>query len=233
MADSGNWAGASIEVKDVDKNSLAIKKAEATWVVPRICLPPGGNLQDDYYLATWVGFSGNCSSALLQAGTNVELKADGSMQAKGWVEWYPQGAEFKYNILINPGDTVTVTVEAISNSVGRATIENKNNGMKIVETVQSNNPSNSNTVLCNGPGIAYAFIEKTGKSTNALPRFNSVIFKDFEVTTSKSSQSVNLDDQHAALCDMNGKDASATAERASKIGFNVDSGKGVCTKDSK
>lgn len=52
-----------------------VQSAEASWVVPNISVPAGGNYQTDYWVYHWVGIDGSygCQTGILQAGTSVDV----------------------------------------------------------------------------------------------------------------------------------------------------------------
>lgn len=58
-----------------------LKTVEASWTIPNVSLPNGGDENEDYFSSQWVGIDGSDGqdkqkcSALLQAGTSVGVSA--------------------------------------------------------------------------------------------------------------------------------------------------------------
>ncbi|KAI1205519.1 concanavalin A-like lectin/glucanase [Annulohypoxylon truncatum] len=168
---------------------------------------------------------------ILTFKTATALKADGTTTARAWVRWFPKEAEFQ-DIQVKPGDKVSMTVEAISNSTAAVAIENRSSKQSTIRKIQSVDSGNPPLDVCNGRGAAYAFIERIGSDSDTLPQFDDVIFDSFETTIWNDTQqplNANIDD---ALVDMTGygwaADASTTA--FSETGFRVHSTQGSCSK---
>ncbi|KAI8963217.1 concanavalin A-like lectin/glucanase [Daldinia sp. FL1419] len=227
------YAGLRISVPN-DANNPAIRGTSGEWTVPKLCVPSDGNGSNTYFVAAWVGFMGNgCSDtrgALVQAGVTMKLDPDGKTTASPWVEWYPKAAEFKDDIQVNAGDTVTFNIEVDDPTTGHVTISN--NGESVVESFQSTDPSNPANNLCSGPGDVWAVIETTGAQPadpNILPGFADITFNSFEAT-GWGNQKYDINSKEAVLCDMdNAGQTFATTDRVLDTGFRIHSSKGSCS----
>ncbi|PYH97494.1 hypothetical protein BO71DRAFT_416962 [Aspergillus ellipticus CBS 707.79] len=165
---SSNWAGAVREQPPPNGQYTAVT---ATFQVPAPtaqAAQPSGTQAG----SAWVGIDGDTySTAILQTGIDFYLE-NGQTYNDAWFEWYPDYA-YDFDITINTGDTIVAKVEALSSSVGVATIENLSTGKKATQTVSA--PAATATL---GGQNADWIVEdfQSGDQLVSLANFNEVTF---------------------------------------------------------
>jgi len=122
-----NWAGATIS----PPSGETFKSVTAIMTLPPLAQPdeavgPG----DEYFLYVWVGIDGDGDcNALWQTGLAGQIE-DGVTSWWGWV-CFIYGSDIVFNTYIfnaSTGDTVNMTVEALSSSEGIFWLENLSTG---------------------------------------------------------------------------------------------------------
>jgi hypothetical protein len=162
---SSNWAGGAITSTDVTE-------VTATATVPSVRSGDG---------AAWVGIDGDsCETAILQTGFEW---IDGSYDA--WYEWYPADS-VSFDLDVNEGDSIKMTVKATSKSGGSATIDNLTTGESKTKTF-----SGESDKLCeyDAEWIVEDFEECDGDSCSLVPfgDFGTVEFTDATATIGGST----------------------------------------------
>jgi bacillopeptidase F (M6 metalloprotease family) len=85
---------------------------------------------ESFAAAVWVGIDGDTySNAILQTGIDLNVAADGSVSFDAWYEWYPDYS-YTFDLEINAGDEISMTVIASSSTEGTALIENITTGQQ-------------------------------------------------------------------------------------------------------
>ncbi|KAI1792535.1 aspergillopepsin [Ganoderma leucocontextum] len=161
---STNWAGALLSEKKATYNGVT-----GTFVIPTPTVPSGGS--GVYRGAAWVGIDGvTCGTTLLQTG--IDFAVNGSRVTYfAWYHWYPADAYDFSGITFQPGDTVTLTVAAMSKTNGTVSIKNHRTGKRVLHNF-SGQPS-----LCKYD--AEWVIEDLGNSTlSPFANFGKVTFTD-------------------------------------------------------
>jgi hypothetical protein len=137
--ESTNWSGGVITAGSGDSFSTV----SAQWVVPTIAQVPGVTTSD---IAEWVGIDGYQSSDVCQAGVYEEAQtANGqtTLSCQAWVEWYPADADFiaPSSFLVDPGNTIKVTVETSGAGATTATVilDNETTGQTYDTTLTAPN----------------------------------------------------------------------------------------------
>jgi hypothetical protein len=102
---SKNWSGYVITAHS------PFTSVTATWAVPTVASAPAPS-----YSSTWIGIGGVYinSNQLVQAGTEQDVKPDGTKAYFAWYEVYP-----KFPVVagdVAPGDFITTTVYKLSGS---------------------------------------------------------------------------------------------------------------------
>jgi hypothetical protein len=123
---SSNWGGAVIKAPPTGQTFNAVSGAIK---VPTPSIPPNGmGTGESFAAAVWVGIDGDTySNAILQTGIDMNVAADGSVSFDAWYEWFPDYS-YTFDIAINAGDEVSMTVIASSSTEGTAIIENITTG---------------------------------------------------------------------------------------------------------
>ncbi|KAJ6789861.1 hypothetical protein PWT90_10799 [Aphanocladium album] len=121
------WCGPVLRGND-------FKTVEASWTIPNVSLPNGGDEHDVYFTSQWVGIDGSGGqdkshcTALLQAGTSIGY-SEGKIWHYSWTEFFPAETgdiELDFNV----GDEVYVQLTATSKTTGTVYMQNKSTGQK-------------------------------------------------------------------------------------------------------
>jgi hypothetical protein len=121
-ANSENWSGYAI----VDSSNPFAKpgaQVEAQYVVPK---PVSGceSGSETYSSANWVGIDGAFSNDVLQAGTETDLDCAAGASYYAWIEWFPNSEIRVTNLVISPGDLMSVSVFVAADASKHLSIEN-------------------------------------------------------------------------------------------------------------
>jgi len=105
---SGNWSGGVVYAP----SGQSFQWVEGDWVVPDVYPPTQGQW---YYCANWIGIDGDGGSGdVCQAGMICSVYQSGSSTQRTiypWHEWAPSGWVEITNLLISPGDMITMMVK--------------------------------------------------------------------------------------------------------------------------
>jgi hypothetical protein len=119
---SENWSGYAI-VDSANPFAKPGTQVEAQYVVPK----PASGCQsgsERYSSANWVGIDGAFSNDVLQAGTETDLDCVSGASYYAWVEWFPNSEIRVTNLMVSPGDLVSVSVFIATDSSKHLSIEN-------------------------------------------------------------------------------------------------------------
>jgi hypothetical protein len=133
---SSNWGGAVIQTPPTGQTFNAVSGAIQ---VPTPSIPPNGmGTGESFAAAVWVGIDGDTyTEAILQTGIDMNVAADGSVSFDAWYEWFPDYS-YTFDIEINAGDEISMTVIASSGNEGTAIIENITTGDQAYINLSSN-----------------------------------------------------------------------------------------------
>src|ERR1700687_4497461 len=149
-----------------------------TWTVPqpRVGGAPGVG-------ATWVGIGGVTSHDLVQAGTQDVAAGGGQAQFQTWIEMLPQASQ-QVPLAVEPGDSVTVSINEQGAGTGVWQISMKNNSSGQTYQTSVNYSSSESS--------AEWIEEAPSGSSGVLPldQFNSVSFSAASAT--QNGQPVDL-----------------------------------------
>jgi hypothetical protein len=125
---SSNWGGAVIKSPPAGQTFNAVSGA---FRVPTPSIPANGmGTGESFAAAVWVGIDGDTySNAILQTGIDLNVAADGSVSFDAWYEWYPDYS-YTFDLEVNAGDEISMTVIASSSTEGTALIENITTGQQ-------------------------------------------------------------------------------------------------------
>ncbi|KAJ4464535.1 aspergillopepsin-2 heavy chain [Lentinula edodes] len=175
---SENWAGVFFESPPSGETYSTVT---GTFTVPSI----SGNGA----ASAWVGIDGvTYTDAILQAGLDFTI-SDGTISYDAWYEWYPDTAFDISGFDISEGDSITVTVDATSDTEGTITLENTSTGQSVTQTVSA--PDSSATL--GGQNVEWIVedFEENG-SLVTLCDFGTITFTD--ASASAGSSTVDLTD---------------------------------------
>ncbi|KAJ3818450.1 aspergillopepsin-2 heavy chain [Lentinula raphanica] len=178
---SENWAGVFFESPPSDGDTYS--SVSGTFTVPSI------SGSSDGAASAWVGIDGvTYTDAILQAGVDFTIE-DGSVSFDAWYEWYPDSAYDFTDFDISAGDSITVSVEATSDSEGTITLENTTTGKSVTQTLSA--PDSSATI--GGQNVEWIVedFEENG-SLVTLCDFGTITFTD--ASASAGSSTVDLTD---------------------------------------
>jgi hypothetical protein len=162
-----------------------------TWTVPqpRVSGAPGVG-------ATWVGIGGVTSHDLIQAGTQDVAAGGGQAQFQTWIEMLPAASQ-QVPLAVEPGDSVTVSINEQGAGTGVWQISMKNNTSGQTYQTSVNYTSSESS--------AEWIEEAPSGSSGVLPldQFSSVSFSAASAT--QNGQTVDLTQTNAqAITMLNG-----------------------------
>lgn len=175
---SYNWAGAVLAGSD-------FQTVTGTFVAPEVVLPAGADMDEVYAASIWVGLDGSgktgCTGVVMQTGLAMRVRDD-TLTYKAWYQWYPNKNVAFLDMDITPGDSVTLTVSASSDSGGIAIIENNTQETSVNHTFVDQTPH-----LCQtgAEWIVEDFSVKKYGVTSRIP------FADFGSVTFTNASAVN------------------------------------------
>jgi hypothetical protein len=148
---------------------------------PRISGAPGVG-------ATWVGIGGVSSHDLIQAGTQDVAAGGGQAQFQTWIEMLPQASQ-QVPLAVEPGDSVTVSINEQGAGTGVWQISIKNN--------RSGQTYQTNVTYASSESSAEWIEEAPSGSSGVLPldQFNSVSFS--AASAVQNGQTVDLTQANA------------------------------------
>ncbi len=120
---SSNWSGYAA-------TTGTFTGVTGTWTVPQT--QSSGNLAAG---ATWVGIGGVTSRDLIQAGTQQTTTPSGAVQYEAWVETLPRASQ-PVPFTVNPGDSVTVTINNQGGNQWKINFVNHTTGETYQTTMQ-------------------------------------------------------------------------------------------------
>jgi len=165
-----NWAGAVWD----SYPSGTFKAVTGTFTVPTPSSPDGS-------ASAWVGIDGDtCGTAILQTGIDFTYNG-GAVSYQAWYEWYPAFAH-NFNLAINAGDVIKLTVTTTSTTSGSAVIENLTTGLQVSKQLSSSH------ALCEQNAEWIVEDYEQGGSLVPFCDFGSVAFTNAFATTSTGSQ---------------------------------------------
>ncbi|KAI4720010.1 hypothetical protein E4T48_03798 [Aureobasidium sp. EXF-10727] len=177
---SHNWAGAVLTGSD-------FQSVTGTFTVPMINLPTdrGKDSHLEYAAGVWVGIDGSneCQGVVMQTGVNMWISPNGDLDYNAWYEWYPEHSIKFRHFSVSPGDNLTLTISASSDSGGMAIIENDTTGKSVRHKFVGRNPHLCRT---NAEWIVEDFSHR--KSRVPFADFGSVTFTNALATTGNGTK---------------------------------------------
>jgi hypothetical protein len=149
-----------------------------TWTVPQPRVSGAAGVG-----ATWVGIGGVNSRDLIQAGTQDVAAGGGQAQFQTWIEMLPQASQ-QVPLAVEPGDSVTVSINEQGAGTGVWQISMKNN--------TSGQTYQTNVNYASSESSAEWVEEAPSGSSGVLPldQFNSVSFS--AASAIQNGQTVDL-----------------------------------------
>ncbi|CAD0091884.1 unnamed protein product [Aureobasidium vineae] len=192
-----NWAGAVLDGSD-------FQTVTGTFIVPRVSLPAGAqpHFFEKFGAAAWVGLDGStCHGVIMQTGVIMRISNDGILEQEAVYEWFPDKPVRFKNLKVSPGDSVTLTITASSDSGGVAIIENNTTGQSVRHKFVGRKPHLCRT---NAEWIVEDFIQKRHKHHALFADFGSVSFTNASAITGDGTRSGPTS---ARIHDIVGKDS--------------------------
>jgi len=172
-----NWSGALAS----NPKNQRFKSAYGTFVVPHP--DKGAGSAGQWAAAAWVGIDGaDYNQAILQAGVDFFVDANGKRSYSSWYEWYPAGSGEFPTFRPQPGHKVTISITSSSPSKGKVTLKNHTTGHKVSKSLRA--PSKAGELRGqNAEWIVEDFM--IGDSMVPLVDFNTVKFVDAHARTGR------------------------------------------------
>jgi hypothetical protein len=129
---SSNWSGYAVESNLSSPAANAVTAVSGSWIVPTVT----GSSNTTAYSAVWVGIDGYSNGTVEQLGTEEDV-INGRVQYDAWWEMYSTGKgqpeQVISNMTIEPGDSITASVQYISSGTYAGDFE-----LSIVDNSRSN-----------------------------------------------------------------------------------------------
>ncbi len=180
---SGNWSG-YVASRDTYTG------VGASWVVPAVLATT--TLMSD---VTWVGIGGSKTKDLIQAGTHGAVQ-NGKAQYWAWYELLP-AYQVVIPVVINPGDTVEVSLAEIARDLWYLSFENKTTGQNYYKALEYRSKHGTAEWIEEMPNV----YDKNGTRMYApLSEFGSTTFMGAYAIVNGERR--NLSDIHASAVSM-------------------------------
>jgi len=181
---SSNWSGA---VLSSPPSGQIFNGVSASFVVPTPQVPSGESSSGTYAASAWVGIDGyTYQHAILQTGIDFTI-SDGEVSFDAWYEWYPDYA-YDFNLEVNAGDTISVSVTASSLSAGTAVITNESTGESVSKSLTA--PSSSSHLAGENAEWIVEDFEEGGSLVN-LANFGTVTFTGATAQTAETTENAS------------------------------------------
>lgn len=179
---SHNWAGAVWETPPPEGPFNAVS---GTFTIPdpkAVGKPSGDGTTAG---SAWVGIDGDTyGAAILQAGVDFYIKADGNTSFDAWYEWYPDYA-YDFEMGLAAGDVISIWVQSYSPSEGIIYIENQTTGETASQELKAPDEK-SNLAGQNAEWIVEDF--QSGGQLVSLVDFGTVTFSDAQAQAGSSEK---------------------------------------------
>lgn len=199
---SNNWSGYAA-------TGGTFTAVSGTWTAPQVTADAGGAGD-----ASWVGIGGADTRDLIQAGTEATVLGPGQVRYSAWIETLPQASQ-TVPLVVNPGDTVSVSITQQEGDNWLITLDNQTTGGHYQTTVRYASSRSSAEWIEEAPS--------GGRRTLPLDNFGTVQFRDGSAV--ENGQRVTIAQAGArpiTMIDRGGQPiASASALAGDGAGFSV------------
>ena len=138
-----NWAGYAA-------TSGSYSGISGSWTVPSAS--GSGETTAD---ATWIGIGGVSSNDLIQVGTQNIVSPDGQVSSSAFYEMLPEASENITNVVINPGDSISASLNETSDGNWVVTLTDNTNGQSFSTNLQYNSSLSSAEWIEEDPSDGY------------------------------------------------------------------------------
>lgn len=149
---SNNWCGYVAAKNLTHPIPGSVTAVYGTWIVPQVMAPSQANTKNTYS-SLWIGIDGYNNGTVEQIGTAHEWH-NGKAVHYAWFEMYPNAAFEITGFPLNPGDSISATIEYKGNNVFQMTLAN--NTRKVQTTVPTVYTTSSDAVRACAEWIAEA-----------------------------------------------------------------------------
>jgi hypothetical protein len=203
---SDNWSGYG----GVTSAGYRVTSTSARWKVPSVA-PKSG------FSSSWVGVDGFKNSSLIQTGTD-QYATKGKTTYRAWWEILPAGERIIHSLTVSPGDTMEGTVELVSGSKWRITLENLTTGRSFSTTKTYRGPATSAEWIVEAPKGAHGILR--------LAHYGQTTFSNITLgLNSQAPSAVDLVYPGEAIAMMRGKARISTPSKPAGNAFTVAYGK--------
>lgn len=102
---ASNWGGYAVETSLTTPQKHAVSSVQGSWQIPAL----SASTSPDTYSALWVGIDGYSDNKVEQLGTEQDWTPDGQTNY-AWFEMYPRRGFIIPDFPLEPGDTVSASV---------------------------------------------------------------------------------------------------------------------------
>jgi hypothetical protein len=203
---SDNWSGYG----GVTSAGYRVTYTSARWKVPSVA-PKSG------FSSSWVGVDGFKNSSLIQTGTD-QYATKGKLTYRAWWEILPAGEKIIHSLSVSPGDTMVGTVQQVSGSSWRITLENVTTGKSFSTTKTYHGPATSAEWIVEAPRGAHGILR--------LAHYGQTTFSNITLgLNSQAPSAVDLVYPGEAIAMVHGKAQISTPSKPAGNAFNIAYGK--------
>ncbi len=110
------WSGYMVNVSGENTSAL-VTSVSGSWTVPAV-----NPTENNTFSSVWIGIGGYGEKTLIQAGTEQEF-IDGQARYLAWYELLPESLTPIRNMRVQPGDTITASINLVNDNVDTWLIE--------------------------------------------------------------------------------------------------------------
>ena len=187
---TSNWAGYAAE-------SGTFTSVTGSWIVPTV--NESGDTSAD---AAWIGIGGISSDDLIQVGTQNIVTPDGQVQSSAFYELLPDTSQPLNEININPGDSISASINEVSSGQWTISLVDNTNGQSFNQNVEYNSSLSSAEWIEEDPS--------DGTSEIPFDNFGSINFSG--ALTTMNGKTENLNGSNAKAITMVNSDNQPLAE---------------------
>jgi hypothetical protein len=207
-----HWSGYLITLGEFQNRTEGVTAISASWVVPQIIYS-----DNDTYSSVWLGVGGYGEDSLIQAGTEQQC-VNGRIEYFGWYELLPDYIVRIPNLQVNPGDSVTVSIDLQNQDLNLWQIkftDFSNGGTFEKSDISYHSSQKSAEWIVERPMV--------NKATSTLSNFGSASLNDCTATINGESGPVgNFTYAPIIMVDSNDNALTTTSQLNSNgSGFNV------------
>lgn len=177
---TSNWAGYAA-------TSGSYTGISGSWIVPNAS--GSGDTTAD---ATWIGIGGVTSDDLIQVGTQNVVTPDGQVNSTAFYEMLPDASEDITNVEVNPGDSITASLNETSDGLWVVTLSDNTDGQSFSANLQYNSSLSSAEWIEEDPSDGYGQIPFDNFGTMTMTGGSAIVNGESETIAGSGAQTISM-----------------------------------------